>query len=102
MVRNVPMSRESTHYLSLQLAEALGYGAQQTLRKYIRDGDLPSVKIGRRIKVLRADLDALAVPHRPATFENVESAIARIVASAPPLTDDQVRRISALFEGGAS
>ena len=56
---------------------------------------------GGRVKVLRADLDALAVPKQPVSFETVEAAVERIVASAPPLTDAQCRRLAALFGGGA-
>ena len=49
-------------YLSLKEASALGIGAYQTLRKYIANGSLPAVKIGSRVKVRLADLEALAVP----------------------------------------
>lgn len=89
------------HYLNLNEAVALGYGAYQTLRRYIDDGRLPAVKIGSRVKVLRADLDGLAIPCRKTTFEDVERAVQRIVASAPPLTNEQVRKLSTLV-GGAS
>ncbi|MDH3040469.1 hypothetical protein QEN40_05695 [Gordonia alkanivorans] len=58
---------------------------------------MPAVKIGGRVKVLRADLDALAVPKRANTFEDIESAIRRVVATAPPLTDAQVRHLSSLL-----
>lgn len=53
------------------------------------------------VKVLRADLDALATPVRQSSFEDVESAVERIVASAPPLSDSQVRRLASLFGGAA-
>lgn len=94
-------STNGEHYLNLNEAVGLGYGAYQTLRRYIADGRLPAVKIGGRVKVLRADLDALAVPKQPVSFETVEAAVERIVASAPPLTDAQCRRLAALFGGGA-
>ena len=88
-------------YLTLQQAAAEGYAAYSTLRKYITDGRLPAVKVGSRVKVLRADLEALAVAVRPATFEEIEAAAERLAASAPPLNDAQVRRLSTIF-GGAS
>ncbi|MDN5895812.1 MAG: helix-turn-helix domain-containing protein [Nocardioides sp.] len=88
-------------YLTLQQAAAEGYAAYSTLRKYITDGRLPAVKVGSCVKVLRTDLEALAVAVRPATFEDVEAAAERLVASAPPLSDAQVRRLSTIF-GGAS
>ena len=96
-----PPSSSLDHYVTLQEAVSLGYGAYQTLRKWIADGRLPAVKLGSRVKVLRADLDALAVEVRPATFEDVEAAAERLATSAPPLTDAQVRRLGAIF-GGAS
>jgi len=75
--------------------------SHQTLRKYIAEGRLPAVKIGSRVKVLRTDLDALAVPKRASSFTDIEAAAERLAASAPPLTDAQVRRLAAIFGGGA-
>lgn len=97
-----PPTSDLSHYLNLSDAVELGYGGYQTLRRYIADGQLPAVKIGGRVKVLRADLDALAVPKQPVSFETVEAAVERIVASAPPLTDAQCRRLAALFSGGGA
>ena len=88
-------------YLTLQQAAAEGYAAYSTLRKYITDGRLPAVMVGSRVKVLRADLEALAVAVRPATFEEIEAAAERLAASAPPLNDAQVRRLSTIFGGTA-
>lgn len=88
-------------YLTLQQAAAEGYAAYSILRKYITDGRLPAVKVGSRVKVLRADLEALAVAVRPATFEEIEAAAERLAASAPPLNDAQVRRLSTIFGGAA-
>lgn len=88
-------------YLTLQQAAAEGYAAYSTLRKYITDGRLPAVKVGSRVKVLRADLEALAVALWPATFEEIEAAAERLAASAPPLNDAQVRRLSTIFGGAA-
>lgn len=88
------------HYVTLQEAAALGYGAYQTLRKYIAEGRLPAVKIGKRVKVLRSDLDALAVPVRPSAAD-VEAKIERLVEAAPPLTESQIRRLSGLLAAKA-
>ncbi len=89
-----------THYLTLREAVALGYGTYPTLHRWTRVGRLPAVKIGGRVKVLRSDLDALAEPQGKATFEDVETAVRRIVAAAPALTDDQTRKLASLFGGG--
>ena len=88
-------------FLTLRQAAAEGYAAYSTLRKYIADGRLPAVKVGSRVKVLRTDLDALAVSVRPATFEEVEAAVERLAASAPPLSDAQARRLSTILGGAA-
>lgn len=94
-------SENPQQLLSLQQAVALGYGGYSTLRKYIAEDRLPAVKIGSRVKVLRADLDALRVRKRSATFEDGDAAVDRIVATAPPLTDEQVRRLASQL-GSAS
>lgn len=96
-----PPSSDLTHYLNLTDAVELGFGAYQTLRRYIAQGKLPAVKVGGRIKVLRSDLNALAVPKRQPTFEEVQAAAERLASSAPPLSDAQVRRLSAIFGGAA-
>lgn len=84
--------------LTLQDAVAEGYGGYSTLRKYIATGQLAASKVGARIKVQRADLDALLEPATPPrTVEDVESAIARIVATAPPLSDEQISILGATF-----
>lgn len=83
--------------LTLQQAAAEGYAAYSTLRKYIADGRLPAVKIGSRVKVLRTDLDALATPKQPASFESIEDVVQRLVAAAPPLTPEQTRRLRDLL-----
>lgn len=77
MVSSPPPQGDHTHYLNLTDAVELGYGAYQTLRGWIKQGKLPAVKIGGRVKVLRSDLDALAAPTQPShTFETVEAAVA--------------------------
>ena len=74
----------------------LGYGGYSTLRKHIVEDRLPSVRIGRRIKVRRTDLEALLVP----TGSNpVDAAIDKLVAAAPPLTAEQTRRLRELIGG---
>ena len=71
---------ERTHYLTLQEAVAEGFGAYSTLRLWIAQGKLPAYKTGKRVKVLREDLEALAVPVRA---NPVDHAIDKLVAAAP-------------------
>lgn len=76
------------HYLTLREAVELGYGAYSTLRSWIAQGRLPAVKTGGRVKILRADLDALARPigPDPAPNDDLDAAIERLVAQAPALS----------------
>lgn len=86
----------SPRYLTLQEAVAAGYGAYSTLRSWIAQGKLPAYKTGSRVKVLRADLDALVIP---VGGDPVDAAIDKLVATAPPLTPEQTRRLRDLFGG---
>ena len=96
-----PPTSDQSHYLGLQEAAALGYGAYSTLHRWTSNGALPGVQVGGRVKVLRADLHALASPKQPASFESIADAVQRLVAAAPPLTPEQTRRLRDLL-GGAS
>ena len=85
----------------LWLAEAAAehYGARSTLRRHIAEGRLATAqKIGRSWRVRKYDLDSLIVERAAEpSCQDVEAAVARIVASAPPLTDAQIRTLSAAF-----
>lgn len=89
-------------WLSLKEAVELGYGGYSTLRQRIARRELQAYKIGGLVKVRLADLEAMVRPARgEASFEDAETAVRRIVAAAPPLTDAQCRRLAALFGGGS-
>ncbi len=47
---------------SLKELTALGYGAEPTLRKYIREGRVPVIRFGRTIKVRASDLQLFEAP----------------------------------------
>ena len=71
----------------------------KTIRRRLADGTIPHVRVGG---VIRIDLDALTAPARPTQPQpdpRVEYAdyIAKVVAAAPPLTSDQVAKISTLL-----
>lgn len=87
---------ERTHYLTLQEAVAEGFGAYSTLRLWIAQGKLPAYKTGKRVKVLREDLEALAVPVRA---NPVDHAIDKLVDAAPSFTAEQTRRLRDLLGG---
>lgn len=86
-----------THYLTLQEATAEGFGAYSTLRSWIAQGKLPAVKTGKRVKVLREDLEALAVP---VGADPVDRHIKALVDAAPRLSDEQISRLRAALVGG--
>lgn len=92
----LPSLEDEKTLLTLQDAVAEGFGGYSTLRKYISEGYLRASKIGGHIKIERADLEALKRP----TGENIESAMSRISAAAPPLSDQQIHRLARLLGGG--
>lgn len=81
-------------------ARRIGYS---TLRKRVADGTLPAERMGRRIYVDRAHLDAMADPAvgRPRAAAEIDSAVARVVAAAPRLTAEQRERLAVIVGGGA-
>ena len=96
----LPSLEDEKTLLTLQDAVAEGFSGYSTLRKYISEGHLRARKLGGRIKIERADLEALKRPTgRQPTFEDIESAVSRI-AAAPPLSDQQIHRLARLLGGG--
>lgn len=87
--------------ISLQQAVELGYGGYSTLRAYIADGRLEAVKVGRRYRLRRNDLEALQIPApgRPPERTAADAAIDRIVAAAPRLTAEQRERLALILGG---
>jgi excisionase family DNA binding protein len=81
-------------------ARRIGYS---TLRKRVADGSLPAERVGRRIFVDPAHLDALADPvvGRPRAAAEIDSAVARVVAAAPRLTAEQRERLAVIIGGAA-
>lgn len=89
--------------ITLQEAVArvpLGYS---TLRRKIASGEPPAERVGRRLIIRAADLDALTAPvvGPPADQAAIDRAVKRVAAAAPCLTADQ-RRDLAIALGGAS
>ncbi|POH73471.1 helix-turn-helix domain-containing protein [Arthrobacter glacialis] len=69
-----------------------------TLRRYIRDGRLPAVKMRGRVFVTEADLDAAVEPRIivPKT-ESLQDWAKRMAADAPPFRPEQVDLIMSAF-----
>lgn len=55
------MSRRAEYLSPAEVAEVLGVSVN-TIKRRIYDGDLPAYRLGRQLRVKRADLDALLVP----------------------------------------
>lgn len=85
----------------LWLAEAVEehYGGYSSLCRYIHEGRLATAeKVGKRWRVRKYDLDGLIVTRAvDPSCEDVEAAVARVVASAPPLSDAQIRTLASEF-----
>lgn len=96
----VPQTRS---LLTLQEAAHVRRVGYSTLRKRIADGTLPAERVGRRIYVDRAHLDAMgdSVTGRPRTNAEIDSAVARVVAAAPRLTAEQRERLAVIIGGVA-
>ena len=96
-----PSSPPDDPFRWLWLAEAVDehYGGYSTLRKHIAEGRLATAeKVGKRWRVRKYDLDSLVVERAvEPSCEDVEAAVARIVAAAPPLSDKQIRTLGAAF-----
>ncbi|MGV9635756.1 helix-turn-helix domain-containing protein [Nocardia rhamnosiphila] len=98
-------------------AERIGV-TSASIRNWVAEGRLPAVRLGRHIKVDLADVDALAQPRiapefpaprvrpeaqpQPRAREAYAKYIERVVAEAPPLTSEQVARITTLLNSAAA
>jgi hypothetical protein len=68
--------------------------AEQSVRRRVGSGEIPSYKVAGARRIPLSYIEQLQ------RGDPVEAAIERIVAAAPPLTDDQRNRISALLRTG--
>lgn len=94
------MSPCSYDRLSLQQAVAEGYGGYSTLRRRVTTGQLPSERLGRRIMVRRAHLEALVGPASADDLQaQLEQAAERAAAAAPQLSEATRERLRELLGG---
>lgn len=84
--------------LTLSDAAKRGFGGYSTLRKKIASGELPAERVGRRYLIDESDLAALVTPvvGRPTERASINTAIDRIVATAPRLSREQRDRLASL------
>lgn len=77
-------------YLSVAEAATRLRVAQSTIRRWIREGDVPAYRLGRRrVGLKRGDLDRLVRPVQAAAYENQMS---RITTDAPRRFTAEERR----------
>jgi excisionase family DNA binding protein len=78
--------------------------SDKTIRRKIKDGTLVAYRCGERLIKLDADQveGVLLRPVGGRSDETIQSAVATVVAAAPPLTAEQRDRIAAILRGGSS
>lgn len=95
----MPATSQSPTIISIPEAAARGYASEATLRRYIRAGRLPAVRIGHRVKLRITDLDAHV---DGGGVSPVDSAIAVLTDHAEDLDETRRARLSALLGGDAA
>jgi excisionase family DNA binding protein len=92
----------STCRVSLSEASIQTNIPTRTLRRHIKEGRLPAVRVGP--KVMKVDIEDVKALIQPvgAEADTLESRVKALVAQAPPLTDEQRDRIAGLFRAGAA
>lgn len=89
--------------ISLREAADAGYGSIYTLRRWIKNGSLPAVKIGQKYKVSKTDLESLRHPvdaPRAEPIDEIKAWAKRVAETAPPLTAEQAADIVAILRSG--
>jgi excisionase family DNA binding protein len=85
------MTATTEEYLTVSEAAALMRVAPSTIRRWIREGDLPAYRLGqRRVGLKRDDLDRMITPLKPAQYPNQMSRIT--TTEVRRFTDEERRR----------
>jgi excisionase family DNA binding protein len=92
-----PMRTVDEEFVTVAEAATLLRVAPSTVRRWIRDGDVPAHRIGRRRVVLRrADLARLIVPARPAAEKKNDAAVDDLVVGRRLTPEEKQRALDAL------
>lgn len=98
---------EVADYLTVTQAMKAGFGEIATIRKHILDGTVRTKKVGRLIKVCRADLEALTTPYHPSLhldgideseFLAMRAMAQAIVAQAPAANVEQLAILAPIMD----
>lgn len=93
-----PAAESPDDLLDLSVAAAGRCHPGSLRRRITRDG-FPAVKVGGRYKVRRGDLDLIATPVGDAD-PALEAAVARVLANAPALSEEQRECLGRLIAAG--
>lgn len=86
------MSALEEEYITVAEAATLLRVAPSTIRRWIREGDLPAFRMGkRRLALRRSDVDARIVPIRPGVALR-HHPIYRSIADIPALTPEEIEQ----------
>ena len=78
------------------------YGlSDKTIRRKIKTGDLTAYRVGPRLLKLDAEQVQAALLRRPANANDIASAVDKVLAGWPELTDAQLDRVAALLRAGS-
>ena len=95
----MPAFTKSPDVISIPEAASRGYACEATLRRHVRAGRLPSVRIRHRIWLRISDLDAY---FGLAAISPVDGAISIVEAHLDDLDEARRARLSALLGGDAA
>ena len=91
------MSAVDEEYLTVAEAAALLRVAPSTIRRWIRQGDVPAHRIGRRrVALRRADLSRLITPAGPAADTTDNVAVNEPVAGRRLTPEEKARALAAM------
>lgn len=76
-------------FLTVREAAAKARVAENTLRRWAKEGTIPSIKPAKFVLIPEADLDAFLMGNG----SGLERYVAAVVDGAPDLTDDQIQRL---------
>ncbi|PPL19808.1 helix-turn-helix domain-containing protein [Microterricola pindariensis] len=103
------LSNADDPLLSLRAASERGWPHPHTLRRYVHDGRLPAVKVGKQFMVRESDLDRLAAPvlamsdlveahpSEPNTLDDLAVMAAQMVTTWPRLSVERKAELSRLL-----
>jgi excisionase family DNA binding protein len=79
------------------------YGlSDKTIRRKIKNGELNAYRVGPRLIKLDAEQVEAALLRPASQHSDLASAVSQVLATWPPLTDEQLDRIAALLRAGSS